>query len=332
MISSGDQLPGVSLVVPIYNGGPHYPTCFEALCRLEYPSGRLEIHVIDDYSTDGTREYLQRQSPPDFIRLHFPEANLGRARVRNLALSDATREVVILLDGDMEVRPDFVLTHVAELAKPGREAVIGRVEPAPWLPKSKLNRYLYEYSHRGARQFGPDVPIGFQYVLTNNLALSRAALEGGGALEESFRHYGGEDTLFGYRLARKFPGGIFYSDKPLSFHHHDRTLGQYLRIYRDYGYHNLPRIVSHHPEIATPLAADYAWPLPGNYFRQKRTVGKLLFNPFTNLIARGLLTVTPFPLSNVLVRFLVISAVVRGLRKYVRKQRGLPSNHGQLEP
>ena len=312
------ERPRVSLISPVYNGGPHYPACFEALCRLDYPPDRLEVHVVDDCSTDGTREYLRRQSPPDYLRLHFPEANLGRSRVRNRVLGAAAGEVIILLDGDLEVRPDFVRAHVAELARPGREAVIGRVLPAPWIPTTRLNHYLYESSRRGARQFGPNVPIGFQYLLTNNLALSRAALEVGGSFEESFRHYGGEDTLFGYRLARRFPNGIFYSDQPLCFHHHHRTLGQHLQDFGDYGYHNLPLIVRRHPEIATPLAADYAWPFPGDYFRRKRRCGKLLFNRPAHYLARALLVVAPYSLSDLLVRYLTVAAVVRGLRRYVK--------------
>lgn len=321
-----EEQPLVSIIIPVYNGGPYYPTCFNSLCRLTYPPDRLEVHIIDDCSTDGTREYLQRQSPPDFIRPHFPETNLGRARARNLALSCATGEVIILLDGDMEVRPDFVQEHVAELSRPGREAVIGHVKPAPWLTRSKLNRYLYDYAHRGARQFGPNVPIGFQYLLTNNLALSREAMEAGGTLEKSFRHYGGEDTLFGYRLARRFPKGIYYSDKPVSLHHHDRTLRQHLKDLGDYGYHNLPRIVSRHPEIATTLAADYAWPLTGRQFRYKRAAGRLLFNAVTCRLGRALLPVAPFPISNVFIRFLFAAAVVRGLRWYVREHCSKPES------
>ncbi len=328
MNRNGDSLPRVSLISPVYNGGPHYPACFESLCRLDYPEERLEVHVIDDYSIDGTRPYLQRQSTPGFVHLHFPASNQGRSRVRNQALRYASGDIIILLDGDMEVRPDFVLEHIAELAKPGRQAVIGRVEPAPWLPRSKLNRYLYDYSHRGARQFGPNVPIGFQYLLTNNLALSRDALEAGGTLEESFRYYGGEDTLFGYHLARRFPNGIYHSDKPVSLHHHDRTLRQYLKDLGDYGYHNLPRIVSRYPEISSTLAADFAWPLAGSYFRCKRALGRLLFNPITCFLGRALLPVAPFPIINALVRFLFVAAVVQGLRKHVRNQKGLLPDPG----
>ena len=316
-MASAEKRPRVSVVVTIHNGGPHYPACFTSLCRLTYPPDRLEVHVVDDCSTDGTREFLKQQIPPGFIHLHFPDSNLGRTRACNLALARATGEIIIFLDGDMEVRPDFVEKHVAELARPEREAVVGRVEPAPWLPKSKLNCYLYGSPLRGARRFGPDRPIGFQYLLFGNAALSSAAVEAGGTFEESLTHYGGKDILFAYRVSRKFPDGIFYSNRPVSYHHEDRPLNVHLGLLHDYGYHNLPRTVSRYPEIATALAADFAWPLAGMYFRCKRALGRLLFNPITCCFGRALLPVVPFPISDALMRFLVVASVVRGLRRYV---------------
>ncbi len=318
---TAQKRPSVSVVVTIHNGGPHYPTCFHSLCQLTYPPDRLEVHAVDDCSTDGTREFLRRQTPPDFIQRYFPDSNLGRSRACNLALGHVTGGIVIFLDGDMEVQPDFVDQHVAELARPGREAVVGKVEPAPWLPKSKLNRYLYESSLRGARRFSPGVPIEFQYVAFNNAALSRAAAEAGGLFEESFIHFGGKDILFAYRVAQRFPGGIYYSDQPVSYHHQDRPLEAHLSLLRDYGYYNLPQIVGRHPELASILAADFAWSLDGMYFRCKRAVGRLLFNPLTYCMSRAMLPVTPFPVSNILVRFLFVAAVVRGLRKYVRNNK-----------
>jgi glycosyltransferase involved in cell wall biosynthesis len=312
------QQPLVSVVVTVYNGSPHYSTCYASLCRLAYPADRLEVHIVDDYSTDGTREFLQQQEPPGFITLHYTEENLGRTRVCNLALKHATGDVVIFLDGDMEVHPDFVGHHVRELTQPGREAIIGRVEPAPWVPRTKLNRYLYESPLRGAQQFGPDRPISFQYLLFGNAALSRAAVEAGGSFDESFTHYGGKDITFAYRVARKFPNGIFYGPEAVSYHHENRPLATHLRMLNGYGYHNLSQIMQRHPEIATPLAADYAWPFPDPYFSRKRRKGRLLFNTLTTTLARIILPLTPFPLSNALVRFSIVASVVRGLRQYVR--------------
>ncbi len=314
-------LPTVSIVTPIHNGGPHYAVCFQSLADLDYPWQQLEIIIVDDASTDGTREMLRSSVHLDHLRILYPPTNLGRSGVRNLGLADATGDIVILLDGDMQVSPDFIFKHVAELAKPGRVAVLGQVLPAPWVRRTRLQRYLYEYPRRGAGQFGTQSPIGFQYLLTHNLALKRDALKAGGAFDEAFVHYGGEDTLFAYRIARAFPNGLFYATAPTAWHHHSRTLGQHLRFAGDYGYHNLPRIMAQHPEIAVPLAADFAWPLPGPYFRRKRRLGTLLFNRLTVGLMRLLAVIVPVPVSHGVIRFLTVAAVVRGLRQFVRRQR-----------
>ena len=315
------NLPKVSLVSPVHNGGSHYGVCLEALTKLEYPTGQLEVIIVDDGSTDGTRERLQEQTLPDHFTCLFPPQNLGRSAARNLGLAGATGEVVILLDGDMEVAADFVQAHIAELARPGRQAVLGKVVRAPWVRRNRLQRYLYEYPQRGARQFAPEQPITFQYLLTHNLALTRQALEAGGPFDEAFVHYGGEDTLFAYRVARAYPNGLYYAAAPLARHHHQRTLKQHLADARNYGYHNLPRIVERHPEISVPLAADYAWPLPGPFFRRKRALGTLLFNGLSYGIMRALAPLLPPPISSTAIRYLTVAAVVRGLRRYVRQHQ-----------
>jgi glycosyltransferase involved in cell wall biosynthesis len=309
----------VAIIAPIYNGGPHYHECFESLCKLSYPAHLLQVHVIDDYSSDGTREYLKSSESPAYIIRHYPETNLGRARVRNYALENAVADVVIFLDGDMAVQPDFVASHLSELRKPGRVASIGRVEPAKWLPKTKLHHYLYRFPKRGAAQFGVDLPIGFQYLLTNNVALTKAAYEAGGRFEESFVRYGGEDTLFAYQLGRTFPNGIYYNPGATAYHHHQHKFGPYLEALRHYGRHNLPEIMGRHPEIATPMAADYAWLLPGKFFKRKRRRGSFLFSRLLAWFMRGLLIVTPPPLSDYLIRYLFVAGVVQGLKAAVKE-------------
>lgn len=311
----------VSLVAPIFNGGEHYAGCFASLRAIDYPEDRLQIIVVDDLSTDGTREFLQSQAPPPWLKILYPPRNLGRSGARNFGLREATGEIVILLDGDMQVQPGFVHAHVEQLAKPGREAVLGSVAPAPWMKRTRLLRYLHDYRRRGARQFGTGQPIGFQYLLTHNLGLTRAALEAGGPFDETFVHYGGEDTLFAYAIARAFPNGLFYATEPAALHHHHRNLARHLSDAYDYGRHNLPKIMQRHPELATPLAADFAWPFPGRLFRRKRFAAALLFNGILYYSLRALLWVTPPPLSSPLIRYLTVGAVVRGLKRHLRGQR-----------
>ena len=90
-------VPAVSIVVPIYNGGEHYPICFESLCRLDYPPDRLEVHIIDDGSTDDTGAFLKAHQPPEHVHIQLLPANICRGPARNQCLQRATGGVVDLL-------------------------------------------------------------------------------------------------------------------------------------------------------------------------------------------------------------------------------------------
>ena len=70
-----------------------------------------------------------------------------------------------------------------------------------------------------------------------------------------------------------------------------------------------------------PLAADYAWPLPGPFFRRKRALGTLLFNGLRYGIMRAFAPLLPPPISSTAIRYLTVAAVVRGLRRYVRQHQ-----------
>jgi hypothetical protein len=50
-------------------------------------------------------------------------------------------------------------------------------------------------------------------------------------------------------------------------------------------------------------------------------MARLLFNRVGHLLVRALLVITPYPLSNVIIRYLIVGSVVQGLRKYVREHR-----------
>lgn len=320
------MVPSVTVITPVFNGGSHYPNCFQSILAQDYPPAHLQIIVVNDGSTDGTTEYLKGLILPDNVLIHHIGQNSGLGAARNKGLALADGEIIILLDGDMEVSSNWVQTHVDEQAKPGRMAVMGAIAPAHWVPLTRLNSYLYLYPKRGARQFGIDRPIPFLYLLSSNTSFKKAAVDAGGRFE-AFSHYGGEEVIFAFKVARSFPNGIFFSEDAVAIHHEDKPLEKYLKGLADYGYHNLPQIMGQHPEIATPLAADYAWPLPGDYFRRKRLIGLWLFNTFTIHLARVLLVLSPKIVGGPLIRFLIVATVVRNLRRYLRSIK-----HHQSKP
>jgi glycosyltransferase involved in cell wall biosynthesis len=91
--------------MPVYN---EVATIGEILDRV-LTVGRdftLELLVVDDASTDGTRELLKQrgQSCPE-MKLFFHDRNLGKGAAIRTALPDVTGDVVIIQDADLEYDP-----------------------------------------------------------------------------------------------------------------------------------------------------------------------------------------------------------------------------------
>ena len=53
-------LPSISVIIPVYNRPHDITTCLDSLLKLDYPEDKLEIIVVDDASTDKTRDMVSR--------------------------------------------------------------------------------------------------------------------------------------------------------------------------------------------------------------------------------------------------------------------------------
>ena len=89
------------MLVPVYN---EKDTIGEILKRIKAVPLDKEIVVVDDCSTDGTREYLQ-SLPPGEIRLVLHERNRGKGAAIRDAINAMAGEVAVFQDADLEYDP-----------------------------------------------------------------------------------------------------------------------------------------------------------------------------------------------------------------------------------
>jgi dolichol-phosphate mannosyltransferase len=92
----------VSVVVPVYNESAHLDELLQAVHASPVSK---EIIIIDDGSTDGTREKLLDLPPRDNVTVVFHERNCGKGASIRTALSYVRGEYVLIQDSDLEYDP-----------------------------------------------------------------------------------------------------------------------------------------------------------------------------------------------------------------------------------
>jgi GT2 family glycosyltransferase len=102
--------PSVAVVIPTYNGAEHLVACLESLAELRY-AGDVETIVVDNASTDGTRDLLARRFPN--VRVVELDDNFGFGVAVNAGARASAAELVAFLNNDMRVAPGWLSELVA---------------------------------------------------------------------------------------------------------------------------------------------------------------------------------------------------------------------------
>jgi len=90
------------VIVPVYNEVAHVD---ELLQAIHASPVRKEIIIVDDGSTDGTREKLRAMPLADDVTIVFHEKNCGKGAAIRTALTYARGEYILIQDSDLEYDP-----------------------------------------------------------------------------------------------------------------------------------------------------------------------------------------------------------------------------------
>lgn len=111
--------PLVSVVIPCYNGLNNIENCLRSALKSKYSN--FEIIVVDDFSVDGTYEYLQKEfSKHPKIIIIRNEKNFGPSRTRNHGIEAANGKYLAFIETDMEVDPSWLIYLIRALEEDKR--------------------------------------------------------------------------------------------------------------------------------------------------------------------------------------------------------------------
>ena len=111
--------PLLSVLIPVYN---EHKTVREVLERVLAVPLDLEVVVVDDGSTDGTRDILRTYDDPR-VQVHYHERNQGKGMAMRTAIAHATGAILAVQDADLEYRPEEFVDLVRPIVE-GRARVV----------------------------------------------------------------------------------------------------------------------------------------------------------------------------------------------------------------
>jgi glycosyltransferase involved in cell wall biosynthesis len=159
----------VTVLLPAFNEARALPGVIRA--AIEHTPGLLEVLVVDDGSTDGTKEASERAGAR-VVRL---ERNRGKGEALRCGLGHARGDVLVFMDADGQDDPRDTPALLAALV-PGVDLVVGsrflgRFEPGAITPVNYLgNRFLTEVANALFGTRLTDTQAGFK-------ALRRSTIE-----------------------------------------------------------------------------------------------------------------------------------------------------------
>jgi hypothetical protein len=120
--SSGRRSPELSVVVPVFNERNTIGQVLEAILRLPLP---VQVVVVDDGSTDGTREVLQRYRQHPGVDVFMHANNMGKGAALQTGFFLAEAPIVAVQDADLEYDPADLLRVIEPIRHGEAEAVYG---------------------------------------------------------------------------------------------------------------------------------------------------------------------------------------------------------------
>lgn len=122
-LANGEQMPSLSIIVPVYNVEEFLDKCLQSICSQTYKD--FEIILINDGSVDGSLEICKKWVKKDSRIRFFSQDNKGLAAVRNLGIREASSDQIMFVDSDDYLELDAIECLITLKQNTAAEIVIG---------------------------------------------------------------------------------------------------------------------------------------------------------------------------------------------------------------
>jgi GT2 family glycosyltransferase len=199
-----------SVIVSAYNRLEVLKMCLMALLNQTIKLNNYEIILVDDCSTDGTKEYIEKNLPNESnIRYIRHAVNQGLASARNSGIMSARGEYIIFLDCDIIPEADFIEKFLCYHAQYPDEniVVIGNLSYYKTLTDNNNIAYFAQSRYLGLRTKREMAKIDLsnlspRYFAGGIASIPSSTVKEVGLFDSTFKYYGGEDTDYGIRLGK----------------------------------------------------------------------------------------------------------------------------------
>lgn len=143
----------ISVIVAAFNAESTIETCIASV--ISQTLSDFEILVVDDGSTDGTKELLERLSEIDKRILVFSQENRGPAAARSRALSQAAGRYVTFVDADDTMEPTYLeaLFNAAERTNADLAVCAHKRIKGGMVVEYPMENEIFRISDRGLERF-----------------------------------------------------------------------------------------------------------------------------------------------------------------------------------
>jgi glycosyltransferase involved in cell wall biosynthesis len=139
----------LSIIIPVFNEQKTILEILDRVRAVEIPNFKKEIILVDDGSTDGTREKIAKAKLKD-VKIFLHKVNQGKGAAVKTGISKASGDYIIIQDADLEYNPKSIKNLTAAIV--GDKSVIygTRLNRMPHLKKEE-KKHLFILHYFGNR-------------------------------------------------------------------------------------------------------------------------------------------------------------------------------------